>query len=267
MKLSVGMAWEEASAFLAREARLVAPVALALFAFPSVLLNWAYPAGETGSAGGGAMLGLLAILIAVMIGQMTIVLLSIGWRGSIGEAMGKVAKRVPALLGAALIVFAPLLVIFSVLLAAMLVAGGIKDPATLTPESMMQIPNVGWVILALVLLIIFIGVRLFPMSAVAANEQVGPIGLLKRSWAITSGHFGRLVALVLLLMVAVLALNAAVAAVIGSIAALVLGEARPFNLSALVIALAAGLVSALVSSVSAAIIGRVYAQLSADAEA
>ena len=37
MKLSIGKAWQEASAFLGREARLVAPVALATFALPTIL--------------------------------------------------------------------------------------------------------------------------------------------------------------------------------------------------------------------------------------
>lgn len=263
MQLSIGKAWEETAAFLAREGRLVAPVALALFAFPSTLFNWAYPPGSTTNGSGTAMLVLFVILLALMIGQMTIILLAIGWHGSIGEAIGKVARRVPSLLGASLIVFGPLLVLFSVGLAALLVAAGIDNPAAVTPEQIVKVPGVLWLTVLVFLMVCFLSVRLFPMSAVAANEQIGPIGLLKRSWSLSSGRFGRLLMALALLVVAALALSAAVSTVVGSLVALLIGEPRPFNLSALIIALAGGIVAALLSSVGAAMIGRIYVQLSA----
>jgi hypothetical protein len=50
---------------------------------------------------------------------------------------------------------------------------------------------------------------------------------------------------------------------VGSIMELVAGEPKPFNLSALVIALADALISAAISAVSAALVGRIYVQLSA----
>ncbi|MEO7814916.1 MAG: hypothetical protein ABIR87_05675 [Sphingomicrobium sp.] len=267
MKLSIGKAWEEAAAFLAREGRLVAPVALALFAIPSALINWAYPAGSVTAAGGRNSLALLLVILIMMAGQMTIIVLASGWHGRVGEALGKASRRVPTLVGAALIVFGPLLVIFSIALAAALMAAGINDPATLTPEAMMKVPGVAWLTLLMLVVLLFLAVRMFPMSAVAANETVGPIALLKRSWALTRGKFGRLLALMLLLVVTALVLSYAVSVVVGSIAVLTLGEPRPFNVPALIIALAGGFVSALISSVSAAMIARIYAQLSDDTAA
>ncbi len=261
MKLSIGKAWEEAAAFLAREGRLVAPVALALFALPSALLNWAYPAGSVTAAGGRNSLALLLVLLIMMAGQMTIIVLATGWHGSIGEALGKAARRVPTLLLAALIVFGPLLIIYSITLAAALMAAGISDPATLSPEAMMKVPGVAWLTLLLMVVLLFLAVRMFPMSAVAATEPVGPIAVLKRSWKLTRGRFGRLLALMLLLVVAALVLSYAVSVVVGSVATLALGEPRPFNVPALIIALAGGFVSALISSVSAAMVARIYAQL------
>ena len=264
MKVSIGKAWEETSAFLAREGRLVAPVALAMFALPSISLNWAYPAGSANSASGIATLILLVILIAVMIGQMTIITLATGWRGSIGEALGKAARRVPTMLGAVLIVFGPMVVIFSIALGVVLAAAGITNPATLTPEAMMKITSIVWIALAMLVVMIFLSVRLFPMSAIAAKEQVGPIGLLKRSWSLTRGQFGRLLLALGLLVIAALALSSAVSIVVGSLTALLIGEAKPFTLAALIIALAGGIVSALISSVSAAMVGRIYVQLAGE---
>jgi hypothetical protein len=258
VKLSIGTAWEETSAFLGREARLVAPVALATFALPSALADWAYPDGNKGN---GAMLVLLVLMLAVLVGQMTIVLLATGWRGSIGQAMGKAARRLPALLGALLIAFLPVMLVAIVGFGASLSAAGITDPAALTPETLGKLPNVIWLMLFLLAFFIIAGVRLFPISAVAASETVGPVGLLKRSWALTRGNFGRLLVLVLLLGIVGLVLSSAVTMVVGSVATLAAGEARAFNLSALIVALAGGLVGALVSTVSAAMVGRIYAQL------
>lgn len=260
MKLSIGKAWDETSAFLGREARLVAPVALATFALPSILADWAYPGERPGA---GAMLVLLVLLLAVLVGQMTIVLLATGWSGSIGEAMTKAVRRLPALIAALLIVFVPVMSIAVVGFGASLASAGITDPAALTPEAIARLPNILWLVLFLSLFFFIAGVRLFPISAVAASEAVGPIRLLKRSWALTSGVFWRLLVLVLLLGLVAVVLDSAVTMVVGSIATLAAGEPRAFNLSALIVALASGLVGAIVSSVSAVMVGRVYAQLSA----
>jgi hypothetical protein len=258
VKLSIGKAWEETSAFLGKEARLVAPVALATFAFPAVLSGWAFPGGATGAMG---WVMLLALIVA-LIGQMTIVLLANGWRGSIGEAMGRAVRRLPVLIGALLIVFLPLILIAIIAMTAVLSSAGITDPTTLTPQTLARVPNIGWIALLLTLFFIVAGVRLFPVAAIAANEPVGPIALLRRSWRLTSGSFWRLLALVLLLGVLTMVVSQAVTAVTGSVAALAVGEPRPFNLSALLIALATGLVGAIISTVSATMVGRVYAQLS-----
>lgn len=260
MKLSIGKAWDETSAFLGREARLVAPVALAMFALPTVLAEWAYPGGN---AVGGAGWLMIPVLLAVLAGQMTIVLLVNGWRGSIGEALGKAARRLPVLVGALMIVFLPIAVLATLVIGGTLVGAGITDPAAVTPAALAKMPAFLWLVLVLVILFLILGVRLFPVSAIAASEAVGPIALLKRSWRLTRGVFWRLLALVLLLGLAGLILSSAVTMVVGSVATLAVGEPKAFNTSALIVALASGLIGALVSTVSAAMAGRVYAQLAA----
>ena len=259
MKLSIGKAWEESSAFLGREARLVAPVALAMFALPSILAEWAYPGGRTG---GGAGWLLVFVLLAAIVGQMTIVLLVNGWHGSVGEAMTKAVRRLLVPIGALMIVILPLMVVAIVGFGASIASAGITDPAGLTPEVIAKLPNVGWLLLFFTVALLIIFVRFFPISAIAVSEPIGPIKLLKRCWALTKGHFWRLLALVLLLLIVAVVLGWAVTMVVGSIATLAAGEARAFNLSALIVALASGLVGAMVSSVSAVMVGRVYAQLS-----
>lgn len=262
MVLSISKAWDESSAFLGREARLVAPVALACFALPAILADWAFPGGNPSGGAGWLM---LLVLAAVLVGQMTIVLLVNGWRGSVGEAMGNAARRLPVLLAGLIIVFLPAALIATLAIGASLVSAGITDPAEVTPQMLAKLPNFVWVVMLLSIFFIVMGVRLFPVSAVAASERVGPITLLRRSWTLTRGSFWRLLALVLLLGVAALILDAAVTMVVGSVATIAAGEPRPFNTSALLVALVSGVVGALVSTVSAALVGRVYAQLAAPA--
>lgn len=262
MKLSIGKAWEETSAFMGREARLLAPVALATFALPAILAGWAMPGG---TAANGAGLLMLAVLLAVLVGQMTIVLLVNGWRGSIGEAMSTAIRRLPVLLGALVIVFLPIMLIGGIALGAVLISAGIGDPAAVAPDALVRTPGVAWIVLLLVLAAVFLGVRMFQASAVAVSEKLGPIGLIKRSWSLTRGSFWRLLALFLLLTLIGLVLNLAVTMVIGSMATLTAGEPRPFNTSALLIALATGLAGSVVSTISAMMVGRVYAQLAGPA--
>ena len=238
----------------------MAPVALATFALPSVLVNWAN-VGESAAGGTGWLM--LLVLLAVLVGQMTIILLANGWRGSIGEALGTAARRLPVLVAALLIVFLPVLLISAVALGAALVSAGITDPATVSPASLTKAPGVSWIVFALALSAVFLGVRMFQASAIAASEPGGPIALIKRSWTLTKGNFWRLLALFLLLMLIGLILNVAVTTVIGSVATLAAGEPRPFNTPALLVALATGLVGAIVSTVSATMVGRIYAQLTA----
>jgi hypothetical protein len=258
LKLSIGKAWEETSAFLGREARLVVPVALAMFALPAVLADWAYPGG---TAGNGAGWLLLLVMLAVLTGQMTVVLLVNGWRGSIGEALGTGARRLPVLVAALIIVFLPAVLIATIALGTALLGAGITDPASVTPAALARLPGAAWIVIALALLFIVLGVRMFPAAAIAASEKTGPWALIKRSWRLTRGVFWRLLVLVLLLGFAGLILDWAVTAVVGSITSIAVGEPKAFNTSALLIALATGLVGAIVSTVSAAMAGRVYVQL------
>ena len=76
VKLSVSKAWDETSQFLAKETRLVAPVALAMFLVPTTLLDWAMPGNS--ATGGTAMLTLMVMLALAFIGQMTIAALATG---------------------------------------------------------------------------------------------------------------------------------------------------------------------------------------------
>ena len=265
VKLSVSKAWDETSQFLAKETRLVAPVALAMFLVPTTLLDWAMPGNS--ATGGTAMLTLMVMLALAFIGQMTIAALATGWRGSVGEAIGKAVGRVPAVFATLLIVFMPIGLIVGIVLAMALAGAGLTDAAQMTPEAIAKLGSVRVVFLLSFAVIMVIAARLLPLSALAINERPGPIAMIKRSWTLTKGNVGRLTAITLLLLLGAAVLGGAVQSVVGTGVELAIGPAQPFSLSALLIGLAGGLTGAIVSAVSAVLVGRIYAQLAAESPA
>jgi hypothetical protein len=205
------------------------------------------------------MLVALAMVIVMLIGELAIVLMVNGWRGSVGDAIGKAARRTPTFILAALSLAVPVVLIFSVLLA----LSGVGASAT-GQIDWTNFSGMGWlVLLGCVLVLFFIAIRLLPLIAVVACEQIGPFAALTRSFALTSGHFWRLLGFLLLLMVAFLIVAATVGAVVGGLVTLLLGPPDPWSLSLLLIALAGGLVQAGFVMVYTAMLARIYAQLAA----
>jgi magnesium-transporting ATPase (P-type) len=263
-KLSISKAWDEASAFLRREARLVVPVALAMFTVPATLFGWYNPSGDPNQATGGLGWPLTLILLVLAIaGQMTIAGMAIGWSGSIGSALAHALRRVWGVLGSVLIVFFPLSVVLVLVIAVMVGNSGITDPTQITAESLAAVPGLSFVLLIMTLIFLFIATRLFQISAIGMVETANPVRILARSWQLTGGHFLRLVGTLLLILIASFVASIAVTVVVGSAMTLAAGEPQPYNLSALIVSLADGVVSAAISAISAALVGRIYVQLSA----
>src|SRR6187200_809525 len=116
--LSIGRAWEEAKSALLANRKLIVPVALGLILLPAVVVSMVeprVPPGEQPPAGPWMLIALLMVIVMV-VGQLAIVLLVNGWRGSVGEAIGKAFRRTPTFIVAALAYLVPVILIFSVLL-------------------------------------------------------------------------------------------------------------------------------------------------------
>lgn len=259
--LSIGRAWDEAKAALSANRKLIVPVALGLVLLPAVIVSMIEPRVAPGEQPppGAWMLVALAMVIVMLVGELAIVLLVNGWRGSVGEAIGKAARRTPTFILAALSLAVPVVLIFSVLLA--LSGVGTSAPGQI---DWTNFGGMGWlVLLGCVLVLFFIAIRLLPLIAVVACEQTGPFAALKRSFALTSGHFWRLLGFLLLLMVAFLIVAVTVGAVVGGLVTLLLGQPDAWSLSLLLIALAGGLVQAGFVMVYTAMLTRIYAQLAA----
>jgi len=259
--LSIGRAWDEAKAALQANRKLIVPVALGMVLLPAVIVSMAEPQVPAGQQPppGLWMLVALAMIIVMMIGQIAIVLLVNGWRGSVGEAIKQAAQRVPTLILAALTVSIPVILVFSVVLA--FAATGSLERAQFDWTS---ISGTGWLLLCLCfLLLLYVAVRLLPLVAVTACETLGPIGTLKRCFTVTSGHFWRLLGFIVMLMVGFLIVAMVVGVVVGGLVTIALGRPEPWSISLLLIAIAGGLVQAGFVMVYTAMLARIYNQLSA----
>lgn len=260
-KLSIGRAWEETASFLKHETRLVLPIALATFAIPSALATWANPGGERVSQSGIGTILTFLVLVAALIGQMAIAGLASGRRESVGEILRLSFRRVWGLFASYLILFAPIVLVAMLILGTLLSSRGLTDPASVTPEALAEIPAVGAILLAILLIFVVIAIRMFPGAAIAINETSRPMTLIRRNWQITKGNSLRLLGVVVGIFLAALVLGLAATAVIGSVLTLVSGAPEPFSLSALLLGLASGAVSAAVTATAAALVGRIYVQL------
>lgn len=262
--LSISKAWDEASHFIRRESRLLIPVALAMLAGPATLFGWYNPSGDPNQATGSLGWPLtLIILILAVAGQMAIAGMAVGWSGSVGAALMQALKRVWGVLAAALMVFLPLSVVLVLAIAVVLGSAGITDPAQVTADTLAAVPGMSFALLAMTLIFLYFATRLFLLTPTGMIETANPVRIISRSWRMTKGHFWRLVGTLLLVLIASLVASIAVSTVVGSAMTLIAGEARPYNLTALIVALADGVVSAAISTISAALVGRIYVQLSA----
>ena len=259
--LSIGRAWDEAKAALRANRKWIVPVALGLILLPAVIVSMVEPQVPPGQQPppGSWMLVPLAMILVMFVGQLAIVLLINGWRGSVGEAISHALRRTPTFILAALCVMVPVILIISFLLAIIGLGTSADGQVDWTRFS-----ATGWLILLLCLvLLLYLSIRLLPLVAVVATETSGPIASLRRSWSLTSGHFWRLLGFLLMLMVGFLIVAMAVGAIIGTLVTLTLGPSEPWSLSLLLISLAGGLVQAAFVLVYIGMIARIYAQLSA----
>ena len=249
--LSISRAWDDTKAVLRRDGRLYATVALALFVVPGViaeLVTPAAPAGRLPTPGVWSILSILALLVS-LIGQLAVCRLALGPVVSVGEAIGHAARRAPAYVASAIMWILPFLLLFALLAAR----------AGATPQTMS--PGVALAILGLLIAFITVAVRLILASPVASTEPLGPVGILKRSWALTRGRWFKLFGFLLLFVIVLLIAMFAVSAVIGLLAALLFGEIEPLSLGALLLSLATQIVGATITTLLMIMLARIYAQL------
>lgn len=255
--LSISRAWEESRSILARDGRLFASVALALVALPSLISGLVTPDGSP--PGSSPMLLDLIVLVAslaAIAGQLALMRLALGPSITVGGAIMHGLRRVPIYFVSVLLIVAALFVV-AVVLATVLIALGVPIDA----ESVPATTPVVIAVIALVAFIFFAAVRVLMGGPVATAEQVGPIGILRRTWALTAGHFWQLLGFLVMFFIGAVVALMAVQTVAGIIARVAFGPVEPMSLSALFVALFGAVTNALVTGLFAVMLARIYAQL------
>jgi hypothetical protein len=249
-KLSLSKAWDETREEIARDGKLIATVALAMFFLPGVILGVLEPnAGPIPTTGKEALVSTLVALIA-LVGQLAIIRMALGARSTVGDAIGHGARRVPAYLLASLLWAGPLAI-----------AGYLNGfQIWRAPQDATGVQVVAALLIILALLIV--GVRMMMTSSIASAENVNPLEIVRRSWQLTSGHWWKLFGLLCIFLLLTIVVMAAVGAIIGIATSLLFDPIEPMTVGALFIAVCTQLVSAIFTTGLLIMLARIYAQLS-----
>jgi len=259
-QLSISLAWEQTKSCLAADGRLLATVAAALITLPVAVVDVIAPNGlKSANMQWPALLALVVIVLALLLtGQLSIIRLAIGPSVSVGEAILHGARRLPFYLLSTLLVILGLFALTVVLVVIMVAAG-----VPMNEDQLAASPVFGVAALVFLLVSYFLWVRILALSvAIASAESVGPVGIIRRAWDLTAGHFWRLLGLLLLLGLGAAIALVAVQMIAALVATLLLGPLDSLSPSALVVALINGIANGVFVTILTVMLARVYVQLS-----
>ena len=256
--LSITTAWNEAAAFVAREARLLFPVAFLLIALPGGIVQLVMPQtalGQPPQAGAWLLLVPAAVILG-MIGTIALSHLALRPGASVGEALQLGARRFIMLFAASLLVGLAAALLMIPLLA--LIGGGAALSGA-PPERL--VGPILLLTLVFIVAVVSLWVRLMLMTPVAAAETAGPVAILRRSWALTRGHFWKLLGFVLLVLLLFAVISSVVGAIGGIAIVFLAGPPDPGSLAAFLVILVGVAVNMVLSLYFTALVARIYAQL------
>jgi hypothetical protein len=249
--LSLNTAWNETAAFVKREARLLLPTAFLLIALPAAVLQALVPSptsGEAAEPSGWLFLLFIPMVLISIVGTLAITNLALRPGLTVGEAIRLGVRRLLPLIGATLLLaLGIILLMIPLVLLAMLVG---TAPAAVFVLSLL-IAGVA----------LFLWVRLMFVTPVAAVENEGPVGILRRSWRLSGLHVWQLLGFILLVVIVFIVLTLAVSALAGIVIILLAGQPEPGSFSSFLILLVGALLQAVLTVYFICIIARIYAQL------
>ncbi|MEV5034649.1 hypothetical protein MRBLMC3_003928 [Sphingobium sp. LMC3-1-1.1] len=255
--MSIGKAWEEAVAFVARESSLLFPVALLFVALPGLILQemtppelakWNLAESTMPQVPGSFWLAMLLAVIIIWFGSLTLFALALRPGISVGEALRLSFARLPVLLGVALVV------------AGFLAGAVIAATLVVTILSLIAKPlgaALGLLLGAgVVAVTIFASVRLLLLNPVVIDGTEGVMASLRHGWALTKGHFWRLFGFIVALTLLSAIVGGAAQAVFGLVGTLIGGPTG----GRLIGSVAAAAVSTVVQVYMLVMLARLYRQ-------
>jgi Membrane domain of glycerophosphoryl diester phosphodiesterase len=255
-QLSLSKAWEDTRAIFARDGSLLTAVALALFVLPQIIVGLVTPSVGAAVSTQGRVIWIIGALIG-LVGQLALVRLAVGPSTAVGQAIQHGARRFLPTIGAFLILVAAMALVLVPLMIVLFLTGTVQIPVEGQPPP----PSFAALAAVIALASVLVSVKFALSVAISSTEQVGPLQILKRSWTLTRGHYWRILAFVLMLVVTALVLGIVAQSVGGIFAELIGDQITPFSLGALVIALLEAIASAVVSTLFSVMLARIYLQL------
>ena len=257
-KFSISAAWEETKALLARDGKLFASVALALIVLPAVVAGVFDPRAP-GEVDAPAWFDFVVLLISLvsMAGQLALIRLALGPSITVAGAVTHGLRRLgPYLLALIVLAFGAMLLSIPFAIAAIAMGLEIEQgAASLTGPIVL-------LLVILVLFFLFIAVRFLMAMPVASAERVGPIDMLKRSWALTQGHWLKLFLFLVVALFAAVLILGTVSMVAGSLILILFGTVEPMSVAALIGALIESVFTGIFSVLFTLMLTRIYVQLS-----
>ena len=263
-QLSITKAWNETAAFVKQDAGPLFTIAFALMVLPGVVLEVLTPRVAGGAASALLVLPVVLVMVVLsLVGSIAIASLALGRERVVGSALAHGLRRFLPLLGASLLIaLAAALVAVPPVFLLGVPLEELAGPSP-SPEAAARFMLL---FLILTVLLLFIWVRLMVMTPVAAAEPAGPIDIIRRSWALTGGHFWKLLGFVLLFAIAFVVVAMAVTSVAGIALRVATGSTDPGTIGGLLVILISGLLNALFIVLMTSMIARIYAQLTGSTE-
>lgn len=258
--MSIGKAWEEAVAFVARERSLLFPVALLFVALPGLIVQeitppelakWTMDKGAMPDVPASFWLSMLVGVILIWFGSLALFALALRPGISVGEALRLSLSRLPVLLGTAAAVLGALLAIVIVGAIVVVAFSMVAKPAGAALTMLLAV-GLGGVML-------FGSVRLLLLNPVVIDGKEGVVASLRHSWALTRGHFWRLLGFMLVLTLLSAIVGSAAQVIFGLIGGLVAGA----DGARLIGGVAAAAVSTVVQVYMLVMLARLYRQAEA----
>lgn len=217
-RVSVEQAYLWAQAFVAREWRLLLPVALAFMALPPLLVDLVAPDAAKAvmvpmdiESGKNVQISLMALLFGFgivllnCIGQLSLVALAVVSRISVREAIGAAFLRLPILIATGLFTFG-VLMIAAVIAAVLLGMTGL-------PMASQR----GLLLGLIFAFLLFLWIRLIAVAPLIVESRIGPIVAIRRAWDLSRGAVWRIAAALLVYMIGATVVVSALSSALGAV--------------------------------------------------
>lgn len=251
--LSISSIWDRATAFLSGHWRPAALISLATISVNDALAAILQPTMQGGATPGAQIAAFIAMIAGALwsiTGQLALTALVFEPVRSAADAMRIGVRRVPAMVGATLII-----AMAAAVAAAPLVLGVVRGSVDLQAEPPVVPGWMGVYGVLLLLLILATWVRLVLMAPFIV-DGAGPIAAIRASFAGTRGRFWKLLVVAILYLIVSGVVTLAVGSVAGLLFRLMLGDGGRY-----VSAIVAGIATGLVSMVALVFIARLHRAL------